>query len=127
MALPGEISANDLPIAIPDGLMNLLLDGAFWKGVAALEMLFKPIPIVSCLTYLEGDEAPFSSIYACYLTIVFHILSEGQCEAWVPRRPPERYHHREHEEPSTPPFQHRLNDATIENMKNHLRHRFNTA
>jgi hypothetical protein len=105
MVLPGEIAAKDLTIAIPNGLMNLLLDGAFWKGVAALEMVFKPI--VSCLTSLEGDEATFSSVYACCLAILFHIHSLkdsvkygflGNC----------------------------LNGATIENMKNHLRHRFNT-
>jgi hypothetical protein len=84
--------------------MNLLLDGAFWKGVAALEMLFKPI--VSCLTYLEGDEANFSSVYACYLAILFHIhsLKDSVKHGFLGDR---------------------LNDVTIENMKNH-RHRFNT-
>jgi hypothetical protein len=104
MVLPGEIAAKDLTIAIPNGLMNLLLDGAFWKGVAALEMVFKPI--VSCLTSLEGDFL----VRLCLLLghPVSHTLSEGQREVWFPRQLPERCYHREHEEPSTPPLQHHV-------------------
>ena len=44
----------------------------YWKGVAAsMESLFKTIS--SCLTYLDGDEAIFSSVYACFAVIKFHL------------------------------------------------------
>jgi len=38
--------------------------------VSAMEALFKTI--CSCLTYLEGDEATFFAVYACFVAIKFH-------------------------------------------------------
>jgi hypothetical protein len=36
-----------------------------------METLF--ITISSCLTYLEGDKAMFSVVYACFVAIEYHI------------------------------------------------------
>ena len=36
-----------------------------------MEAVFKTI--CSCLTYLEGDEATFCVVYACFVAIKFHI------------------------------------------------------
>ncbi|RHY28102.1 hypothetical protein DYB32_006256 [Aphanomyces invadans] len=49
----------------------LLTDPAYWRGVAAMDSLFKTISC--CLTYLEGDEATFSAVYACFFAIKYHI------------------------------------------------------
>ncbi len=46
------------------------MTAAFWKGVATVEVLFNVI--CSCLSYLEGDESTFSSVYACFLAIAHH-------------------------------------------------------
>ena len=70
-ALPSEILNSDLDIDIPDKLKQLLTDPLYWKGVAALETLF--MTISSCLSYLEGDEATFSAVYACFVAIKYHL------------------------------------------------------
>jgi hypothetical protein len=49
----------------------VVTDPAYWKGVAAIESLF--MTISSCLTYLEGDEATFSAVYAFFVAIKYHI------------------------------------------------------
>ena len=72
-SLPGEILNADLDIDMCDKLKALVTDPAYWKGVAAFEVLFKTI--ISCLTYLEGDEATFSSVYACFVAIKYHLKS----------------------------------------------------
>lgn len=70
-SLPGEILNGDLDIDMCEKLKQLVTDPAYWKGVAAFEFLFKTIS--SCLTYLEGDEATFSSVYACFIAIKYHL------------------------------------------------------
>jgi hypothetical protein len=70
-ALPSEIVNSDLDIDICDKLKQLLTDPLFWKGAAALDALF--MTISSCLSYLEGDEATFSSVYACFVAIKYHL------------------------------------------------------
>jgi hypothetical protein len=70
-ALPGEITHAELDIDMPEDLRELLIDPAFWRGVSAMERFFKPI--CCCLTYLEGDGATFSSVYACFLAMLFHV------------------------------------------------------
>ena len=70
-SLPGEILNADLDIDMCDKLKALVTDPAYWKGVAAFEVLFKTIS--SCLTYLEGDEATFSAVYACFVAIKYHL------------------------------------------------------
>ncbi len=67
----GEILNADYDIDISDELKALVTDQSYWKGVSAMEALFKTI--CSCLTYLEGDEATFSAVYACFVAIKFHI------------------------------------------------------
>ncbi|CAK9230824.1 unnamed protein product [Sphagnum troendelagicum] len=42
----------------------------FLKGVAAVEVLFSAI--CSCMSYLEGDESTFSSVYAYFLAVAHH-------------------------------------------------------
>jgi len=68
--LPIEIMSNDLDVDSPNDLKNLILTAAFWKGVAAVEVLFSVI--CSCLSYLEGDKSTFSSVYACFLAVTHH-------------------------------------------------------
>ena len=70
-SLPGEIMNADLDIDMCDKLKQLVTDPAYWKGVAAFEVLFRTIS--SCLTYLEGDEATFSAVYACFIAIKYHV------------------------------------------------------
>jgi hypothetical protein len=70
-ALPSEILNSDLDIDIPVQLKRQVTDPMYWKGVAAMEALFKTIS--TCLSYLEGDEATFSSVYACFVAIKFHL------------------------------------------------------
>lgn len=70
-ALPGEIMNSDLDIDISDKFKQLVTDPAYWKGVAAMEALFRTI--ASCLTYLEGDEATFSAVYASFIAIKYHL------------------------------------------------------
>jgi hypothetical protein len=70
-ALPSEIVHSDLDIDIPDKLKQLLTDPLYWKGVSAMETLFKTIS--SCLSYLEGNEATFSAVYACFVAIKYHL------------------------------------------------------
>ncbi len=67
----GEILNADYDIDISDELKALVTDQSYWKGVSAMEALFKTI--CSCLTYLEGDEVTFSAVYACFVAIKFHI------------------------------------------------------
>jgi hypothetical protein len=62
-SLPGEILNADYDIDISNELKALVTDQSYWKGVSAMEALFKTI--CSCLTYLEGDEATFSAVYVC--------------------------------------------------------------
>ena len=69
--LPGEIMNSDCDLQMSDELKSLLTDQRFWKAVAAMETLFKTIS--SCIIYLEGDEATFSSVYACFVAIKFKI------------------------------------------------------
>jgi len=70
-SLPGEILNSDLDIDMCDKLKTLVTDPAYWKGVAAFEVLFRTIS--SCLSYLKGDEATFSSVYACFVAIKYHL------------------------------------------------------
>jgi hypothetical protein len=70
-ALPGEILNAEINIDLCDELKALVTDPAYWKGVAAMETLF--MTISSCLTYLEGDEAVFLAVYACFVAIKYHI------------------------------------------------------
>ena len=70
-ALPSEILNSDLDINVSDQLKRQVTDPMYWKGVAAMEALFKTIS--TCLSYLEGDEATFSSVYACFVAIKFHL------------------------------------------------------
>jgi hypothetical protein len=65
-----EIMSNDLDVNLPNDLKDLILTATFWKGVAAVEVLFSAI--CSCLSYLEGDKSTFSSVYACFLAIAHH-------------------------------------------------------
>ncbi len=62
--LPTEIMSNDLNVDLPNDLRDLILTTSFWKGVAGVEVLFSAI--CSCLSYLEGDESTFSSVYATF-------------------------------------------------------------
>ncbi len=71
VVLPCEILNVELDIDICDKLKVLVIDLAYWKGVIAMERLF--MTISSCLTYLEGDEATFSTVYACFVVIKYHI------------------------------------------------------
>ena len=73
-ALPSEILNSDLDIDISDKLKQLLTDPLYWKGVAAMDTLF--MTISSCLSYLEGDEATFSAVYACFVAIK-HLLKRS--------------------------------------------------
>ncbi|CAK9877001.1 unnamed protein product [Sphagnum jensenii] len=68
--LPIEIMSNDLDVDLPNDLRDLILTTTFWKGVTAVEVLFSAI--CSCLSYLEGDESTFSSVYACFLAVAHH-------------------------------------------------------
>jgi hypothetical protein len=70
-SLPGKILNSDLDIDMCDKLKTLVTDPVYWKGVAAFEVLFRTIS--SCLSYLEGDEATFSSVYACFVAIKHHL------------------------------------------------------
>lgn len=70
-ALPGEILNSDLDIDMCENLKKLVTDPAYWKRVASMEALFKTI--ASCLTYLEGDEATFSAVYASFVAIKYHL------------------------------------------------------
>ncbi len=70
-ALPGEILNTELDIDICNELKALVTDPTYWKGVDAMETFF--MTINSCLTYLEGDEATFSTMYACFVAIKYHI------------------------------------------------------
>ncbi len=70
-SLPSEILNANYDIDISDELKALVTDQSYWKGVSAMEALFKTI--CSCLTYLEGDKATFSAMYACFVAIKFHI------------------------------------------------------
>jgi hypothetical protein len=69
--LPSEILNTKLDIDICDELKALVTNPAYWKGVVAMETLF--MMISSCLTYLEGDKATFSAMYACFMAIKYHI------------------------------------------------------
>jgi hypothetical protein len=68
--LPTEIMSNDLDVDLPKDLRDLILTAAFWKGVAAVEVLFSAI--CSCLSYLEGDELTFLNVYACFVAVAHH-------------------------------------------------------
>ena len=70
-SLPGEILNSDLDIDMSEDLKQLVTDPAYWKRVASMEALFKTI--ASCLTYLEGDEATFSAVYASFIAIKYHL------------------------------------------------------
>ena len=61
----------DLDIDKSDKLKALVTDPAYWKGVAAFEVLFRTVS--SCLTFLKGDEDTFSSVYACFVAIKYHL------------------------------------------------------
>jgi hypothetical protein len=68
--LPIEIMSNDLDVDLPNDMRDLILTATFSKGVAAVEVLFNAI--CSCLSYLEGDESTFSSLYTCFLAVAHH-------------------------------------------------------
>ena len=70
-SLPGEILNADYDIDICDELKDLVTNQSYWKGVVAMVAVLKTI--CSCSTYLEGDEATFSAVYACFVAIKFHI------------------------------------------------------
>jgi hypothetical protein len=70
-SLPGESMNEDLDIDMCNRLKQLVTDPAYWKGVAAFKVLFRTSS--SCLMYLEGDEATFSSVYACSVVIKYHL------------------------------------------------------
>ena len=61
----------DLDIDMCDKLKQLVTDPAYWKGVAAFEVLFRTTS--SCLAYLEGNEATFSAVYACFVAMKLHL------------------------------------------------------
>jgi hypothetical protein len=69
--LPIEILSNELDIDLAPELRDVILDATFWKGLAALEVLFSTI--CACFTYLEGDESTLLSVYVCFLAIVHHL------------------------------------------------------
>jgi hypothetical protein len=52
-------------------LRDVILDVPFWKATAALETLLKPL--CAAVGYLEGDEATFSAVYACFLSVTHHV------------------------------------------------------
>jgi hypothetical protein len=69
--LPTEIVVTELDTDLDEETKALIMDQAFWKGVAAVEALLTPI--CSVLAYLEGDYATFSSVYPCFLAVAHHI------------------------------------------------------
>jgi hypothetical protein len=69
--VPTEILSNELDIDLAPDLRDVILDAAFWKGLATLEVLFSTI--CACLTYLEGNESTLSSVYACFLAVAHHL------------------------------------------------------
>jgi hypothetical protein len=71
-SLPGEILNSDLDIDMSEDLKQLVTDPACWKCVASMEVLFKTI-FALCLTYLEGNEAMFSALYALFIAIKYHL------------------------------------------------------
>ena len=71
-SLPGEILNSDLDINMSEDLKHLVTDPVHWKRMASMEVLFKTM--TSCLTYLEGDKATFSAVYASFIAIKFHLI-----------------------------------------------------
>lgn len=70
VALSGEILSADFYIDICDDFRTLVSDPAYWKGIAAVESLFKTISC--CLTCLEVDKVTFATVYTCFLAIKYH-------------------------------------------------------
>lgn len=71
VSFPGKILYADYDIDVSHKLKALVIDQSYWKGMSAMEALFKTI--CSCLTYLEVDEVTFSAVYVCFVTIKFHV------------------------------------------------------
>ena len=60
-------------VVMDQGLRDSILDISHWKKTEALEVLLKPL--CTAITYLEGDEATFSTVYACFLSLSHHVLT----------------------------------------------------
>jgi len=60
-------------VSMDSDLREAILDISYWKGTGAMELLLKPL--CSAITYSEGDEATFSSVYACFLSVAHHVLT----------------------------------------------------
>ncbi|DBA02205.1 TPA: hypothetical protein N0F65_004840, partial [Lagenidium giganteum] len=73
-AIPGAIVASEFDIDCCSTLSSLLTDLQYWQAIEAMEALFRPI--CSCLTYLEGEEATISAVYACFVA-----TANGSCKS----------------------------------------------
>ncbi|OQR85487.1 hypothetical protein ACHHYP_11771 [Achlya hypogyna] len=60
---PGSAAASSLPAA----LEATLLDATLWGQFALVDALLAPV--CAALTFLSGDEATHSSVYACFLAV----------------------------------------------------------
>eukprot|EP00474_Spongospora_subterranea_P011401 CRZ11859.1 hypothetical protein [Spongospora subterranea] len=60
-------------VAMEGDLRVSILEVSHWKWIAAMEYILKPL--CSAITYLEGDEATFSAVYACFVAIAHHALT----------------------------------------------------
>ena len=73
IAMPHMIDHDDKysDVSMEADLHEAILDTNHWKGTAGLEELLKPL--CCAITHLEGDDATFSAVYACFVHIDYHI------------------------------------------------------
>jgi hypothetical protein len=78
ISMPNAIDHDDKfeDVSMEESLREIILDAQHWKGtVAAVKLL---TPLCAAITHLEGDEATFSAVWACFSHVAHHVLSIDQ-------------------------------------------------
>jgi hypothetical protein len=58
-------------VMMEDDLKEVILDQLHWKQTASKENLLRPLSLA--IAYVEGGEATFSSVHACFLAVAHHV------------------------------------------------------
>jgi hypothetical protein len=66
---------DDANFTIPDGIREILVDSEYWQSLELCCPVFRTISL--CLSYLESDSTPFSSIIATFIFLFKYLESDS--------------------------------------------------
>jgi len=74
-ALRSLLIMDDANFTIPDAIREILVDSEYWQSLELCYPVFRTISL--CLSYLESDSTPFSSIIATFIFLFKYLESDS--------------------------------------------------